>query len=133
MTLTAAAPRRLIAVINVTPMIDVLLVLLITFMLIAPTLSHGLEARVPQPASESSPAQPNAIVVSVEADRSVRINSQAVTMEALPERLRPIFSTRPDGVLFLRGAASLEFQDVARVLDVARGVGIARVALVTGK
>ena len=113
--------------INVTPMIDVLLVLIIIFMLIGPEKSTGLNAQLPQPANGRSEGRE--IVVSVGEDRSVKINAQPVAWEDLEQRLREIFTMRPDGVLFVAGARQAEFEDVARVLDVARGAGIGRVAL----
>jgi biopolymer transport protein TolR len=113
--------------INVTPMIDVLLVLIIIFMLIGPEKSTGLNAQLPQPANGRSEGRE--IVVSVGEDRSVKINAQPVAWEDLEQRLREIFTMRPDGVLFVAGARQAEFEDVARVLDIARGAGIGRVAL----
>jgi biopolymer transport protein TolR len=113
--------------INVTPMIDVLLVLIIIFMLIAPERSTGLNAQVPQ--AENGRSNGSGIMVSVGEDRSVRINTQAVAWEELDERLRQIFAMRPDGVLFVAGERQAEFADVARVFDIARGAGIRHVAL----
>jgi len=118
------------AQINVTPMIDELLVLLIIFMVIVPQRSTGFDTHVPQPANGAPPDQhPRDIVVSVRADHSLDINTQAVTWDDLADRLRAIFATRVNPVLFVAGAPGIEFQEVARVIDIARGVGVARVAL----
>ena len=113
--------------INVTPMIDVLLVLIIIFMLIGPEKSTGLNAQIPQPANGKSSGRE--IVVRVGEDRSVRINSRPVAWEDLEPRLRQVFMMRPDGILFVSGARKADFEDVARVFDVARGAGIQHVAL----
>jgi len=120
------------AEINVTPMIDILLVLLIIFMMIGPQKSTGLDARIPVPASDTSNVAPREIVVNVDENRAVTINTQAVAWPDLGDRLAQIFARRPDGVLFLAAAPRVDFADVAHVMDVARGAGIDRVALLLG-
>jgi biopolymer transport protein TolR len=118
------------AEINVTPLIDVLLVLLIIFMVIIPQKSTGLKANVPQPAPDSSSAPPQSdIVVNVGEHRMVTINTLPVPWEELGPRLGQIFARRANGVLFVSAARQADFEDVAAVIDTARGVGIAKVAL----
>jgi biopolymer transport protein TolR len=99
-------------------------------MVIIPQKSTGLDANVPQSPSDSpNPAPPREIVVTVRADRSLDINTEPVTWEALADRLKQIVARRPDGIFFIAGAPTLDFEDVARVLDEARGVGINRIGL----
>ncbi|HTW64137.1 MAG TPA: biopolymer transporter ExbD [Bryobacteraceae bacterium] len=120
--------------INVTPMIDILLVLLITFMLL-PYHSKGLPAAAPDPAPEpsSAAADPLDVTLRIGPNRSMEINSQPVAPAELDARLRLVFASRPGGVLFVEGARELEFADVASVIDVARGAGVPRIGLITDR
>jgi biopolymer transport protein ExbD len=125
---------RVSAQINVTPMIDILLVLLIVFMVI-PTNTKGLKSEVPQPPSEQQAAlpEPLSIVINIRKDRTIELNSHPIEIASLRNRLESVFASRPDGVLFVQGAPELEFGDVASVIDAAHGAGIHRVALMTAR
>lgn len=116
---------------NVTPMIDVLLVLIITFLVITPLAPRGLPARVPQISDAKSVAQPprDDIVISVLQDGTLRLNQESITLDNLADRLRVLFKNQLNHVIFVRGEAGIHFADVAHVIDIARGVGLDKVAL----
>lgn len=120
------------AVINVTPMIDILLVLLISFLML-PNHSKGLPSEVPEPAPEAATSRsiPLDVVLRVGKDRSIEIDSKPIVSAELDGRLRSLLVTRPGGVLFINGARDLEYADVASVIDIARGAGWNRVGLLT--
>ena len=120
---------------NVTPLIVVLLVLIIIFMMILPKLPKGLKAQVPQPPDQSQPVReqtPDQGVVTVFADQTVQLNQEApVALYVLDARLRDLFKNATHHVIFVRGAKTLDFQNVAQVIDIAKGAGLERVALIT--
>jgi biopolymer transport protein TolR len=134
MGMAVGGGKGAVANINMTPMIDVLLVLIIIFMVITPLTPKGLEALVPQPAPPNQPqndADLRTVVVTVNKDRSMLINNEATDMAKLGPRLEEIFKTRAERVIFVKGDPDLEFQDVAKVIDAAKGVGIDKVGLMT--
>ena len=124
------------AEINMIPMIDVLLVLIIIFMVITPLTPKGLEALVPQPPPPGAPqsqADQRTVVITINADRTMLINTEPVSEDGLGKRLEDIFKTRAERVVFVKGDPSLEFSWVAKAIDAAHGAGIDKVGLMTAK
>jgi biopolymer transport protein TolR len=123
--------RGTIVELNVVPLIDILLVLLVIFMII-PHHQTGLKAEIPQKAAALPAApEPEVVVVQVLADGSLRINRQTVEWDALRERLQDVFKVRANRTAFVRGDAAVEFQWIARVIDVMHDAGISSVGLLT--
>lgn len=130
---SAGGPK---ADINMTPMIDVLLVLIIIFMVITPLTPKGLEALVPQPPPPNQQPQQSdqrTIVIVINKDKSMMINQEATDEAKLGPRLEEIFKTRAERVVFVKGDPDLEFQNVAKAIDIAHGAGIDKVGLMTAK
>ena len=118
-----------IAEMNVVPLIDILLVLLIIFLVIAPQKQFGMSVDLPQPSTEGP--SPFVVVVQVRNDGTLRINQEPVQWRDLQPRLAEIFRMRSSRVAFVRGDGALEFGAVARAIDVMRASGIVTVGLMT--
>ena len=121
---------------NVVPLIDILLVLLIIFMVITPTTPKGLEALVPQPSpnQQSNPdVMAKTIVVQVETGGKLKINQEETTWENLGPRLEEIFKQRAEKIAFVKGDENVQFYEVARAIDIMRGSGVDKVGLITAK
>ena len=129
---TGAGGRRgrVAAEINVTPMIDVLLVLLVVFMVMQQGLQRGVSVQVPPPAGGLDRSTPGQIVLEVEPGGRYRVNRRPVEEGALEETLRGVFSQRPRKVLFVQGAEGLTYGQVLAAVDASRAAGVAVVGLV---
>jgi len=121
--------------INITPYIDILLVLLIIFMVIQPTTQYDLEARVPQKPPEDLPenviVKSDAIVVSIDGQGSLRINQDPVNLNQLGSRLFDIYSARANKNMFIQGDEKLPYGDVVKIIDIAKGAGVGDIGLLT--
>ena len=111
---------------NVTPMIDVLLVLLIIFMIIIPLSRKAIDVQLPDPtpSKEPPPKNKDQIVLEIHPGGVMDINKQPVTKDGLMAKLHEVYDPRPDKIIFIKGDSAIKYQDVIQAMDIARGAGV---------
>ena len=122
--------------VNITPLIDILLVLLVIFMVITPLIPSGLDTAVPQPPPPGTPPPPpdeenRTVVVSIDDRNQIMINQDLSDLRTLGTQLQDIFKTRNDRTIFVNADPELLFNDVIQVIDIAKGSGVDKVGLMT--
>jgi biopolymer transport protein ExbD len=130
MAMSGGGTDHLTNEINVTPMIDVLLVLLIIFMMVIPMSRKAIDLQLPDPTPDNSNQgpPPSQIVLEVLPGNTFKINSQPVSKNDLARKLKEIYDPRPDKIIFVKGDPAVKYSDVITAMDVARGAGVKVIA-----
>ena len=131
MAFSSSSPQRSISDINVTPLVDVMLVLLVIFMVTAPIIQQGVQVNLPKVKAQPLPGEDIQLVVNVDKAGGVLLNDARLTSSELEEKLRAIMRERPDRQVFLRADQDARYGDVVRALAAIKGAGVERLGMVT--
>jgi len=133
MAMKVGGKKGSISDINITPYIDILLVLLIIFMVITPVRQMDLDVKIPQTSENAEPGavDPNVIVVSISEAFQIAINQEQTTIGNLGAKLQEIYSARANKNMFVSASAKLPYGDVVKVIDIAKGAGVGDIGLLT--
>lgn len=124
-------PRTALSEINVTPLVDVMLVLLIIFMITAPMLQQGLDVDLPVATGTTQPSLEDEIVLTVTKDGKIYLNQTVYALEALRPKLQALYENRRNQALFLRADAEVTYGNVVRVMDEVKKAGIVKLGMIT--
>lgn len=128
---TGQGDRRLMAEINVTPLVDVMLVLLIIFMVAAPMMMPGLDVQLPQTRSAPIPSQEERLVITLNNKQEIFLNEYRISRQELPEKLKALYQQKKEGEVFLRADKTLPYGFVVQVMADIKNAGIERLGMVT--